>query len=123
MSRDATLPPTRAAVLTSYRILADLHPPGVRVVRGLTLRWALPSTTATSAPAVSRSRTGIAPAVTRRSSVTALVAVTFTVPFGFGRVSAAHPGLRVVVREPSSTALSTARIARLGDGLRQNGVA
>ena len=46
-----------------------------------------------------------------------------TVLAAIGRVSAAHPGLRVVVREPSSTALSTARIARLGDGLRQNGVA
>jgi hypothetical protein len=40
-----------------------------------------------------------------------------------GKVSAAHPGLRVVVREPSSSPLASARMTRLGDGLRQNGVA
>ncbi|HEX5100995.1 MAG TPA: hypothetical protein VFV94_15905 [Polyangiaceae bacterium] len=40
-----------------------------------------------------------------------------------GKVSAAHPSLRVVVREPANAPLSTARMTRLGDGLRQNGVA
>ena len=40
-----------------------------------------------------------------------------------GKVSAAHPGLRVVVRQPSNTPLLTARMTRLGEGLRQNGVA
>jgi hypothetical protein len=40
-----------------------------------------------------------------------------------GKVSVAHPSLRVVVREPTNAPLSTARMARLGDGLRQYGVA
>jgi len=40
-----------------------------------------------------------------------------------GKVSAAHPSLRVVVREPANAPLSAGRMAHLGDGLRQNGVA
>jgi len=40
-----------------------------------------------------------------------------------GKVSQAHPSLRVVVREPAGTQLSATRTPRLGDALRQNGVA
>ena len=40
-----------------------------------------------------------------------------------GKVSQAHPGLRVMVREPVGAPLSATRMLRLGDSLRQNGVA
>lgn len=40
-----------------------------------------------------------------------------------GKVSQAHPSLRVIVREPAVASLSATRMLRLGDALRQNGVA
>jgi hypothetical protein len=40
-----------------------------------------------------------------------------------GKTSQKHPGLRVIVREPSTAALGGMRIARLSESLRQNGVA
>jgi hypothetical protein len=40
-----------------------------------------------------------------------------------GKVSAQHASLRVVVREPTGAPLSATRLPRLGDALRQSGVA
>jgi len=40
-----------------------------------------------------------------------------------GKVSQAHATLRVIVREPAGAPLSATRLPRLGDALRQNGVA
>ena len=39
-----------------------------------------------------------------------------------GKTSQKHPGLRVIVREPSTAALGSMRMARLSESLRQNGV-
>lgn len=54
----------------------------------------------------------------------ALVMGAGSVLAAVGKVSQAHPALRIVVREPSAgTAESAARNARLGEALKQNGVA
>jgi hypothetical protein len=40
-----------------------------------------------------------------------------------GKVSQQHSSLRVIVREPTGASLSATRLPRLGDALRQSGVA
>ncbi|HEY3500383.1 MAG TPA: hypothetical protein VGK73_37080, partial [Polyangiaceae bacterium] len=54
---------------------------------------------------------------------TALLADAAPVLEAVGKVSGAHPKLKVVVREPSGAPLAGLRSARLGDALREHGVA